>query len=380
MSAREILLHLSLIEGVGPAVIQTIIARKPKALAWQALYSATFSDWHQWGISQKGAALLVEGLRDRSLLEKELALIDRSGAQWACIADDAYPELLKHIHLPPPVLFWHGDISYQKAIAIVGSRDANQYGERQINGIVPELVAQNFCIVSGGALGADTMAHRSALAARGKTIVVLGSGLNHFAPRTNARLFEKIIEEGGAVVSSFTCDIKPRPECFPIRNRVIAGLSRGIVVAQAAKKSGARITAQFALEQGRDVFAIPGSLDDPLSAGCHALLQEGAKLITGPKDILEEYGIGQSVRSEAQSAIPFDNLHKKRHSESNGKALKVEGNPLHKKIVSACVHAQSIDALAQACNLDLAAMQKELFDLQMSGVIEQDFSGMWRVI
>lgn len=380
MNQREVILHLSLIEGVGPASIQTIIAYKPKALAWQALYSATFSDWQSWGISQKVAALLIEGLRDRALLEKELAAIEQHSIQWTTLIDDDYPELLRHIHVPPPVLFWFGDISCAKAIAIVGSRDANTYGERQINTITPELVQHGYTIISGGALGADTMAHRAALAVGGKTIAVLGSGLLHFAPRTNMRLFENIIESGGAVLSIFPADTQPFSNNFPIRNRVIAGMSQGIVVAQAAKKSGARITAQFALEQGRDVFAIPGSIDDPLSAGCHALIQQGAKLIMGPQDILEEYGFFQSKPSEAQSAIPFDNIIKKGHTKSNEKGGKIGGNPLHQTILKACISMQSIDALAQECDIELAAMQKELFEMQMNGVIEQDFSGMWKVI
>ncbi len=380
MNEREIMLHLSLIEGVGPASIKTIIMNKPKALAWQALYSSTSFDWGRLGISQKVATLLVVGLRDRSLLEKELALIERHGIQWTTCLDDDYPELLKHIHYPPPVLFWFGDISCQKAIAIVGSRDANTYGERQINAIVPTLVQHGYTIVSGGALGADTMAHRAALAAGGKTIVVLGSGLLHFAPRSNSRLFESVIENRGAIVSSFPAEMQPYAGNFPARNRVIAGLSCGTVVAQAAKQSGARITAQFALEQGRDVFAVPGALDDPLSAGCHALIQEGAKLISGPGDILEEYGISQSKHLAGQSSIPFDKLDKRNHTNSNEKALKIGVNSLHNKIIAACTHAQSIDALAQECNLELGQMQKELFDLQINGMVEQDFTGMWKVI
>jgi len=380
MNSREVILHLSLIEGVGPASIQTIIAYKPKALAWQALYSATFSDWHSWGISQAVAALLIEGLRDTSLLEKELAVISHHGIQWATLIDDEYPEQLKNIHCPPSVLFWRGDISCVKGIAIVGSRDANMYGERQINGITPELVKHGYVIVSGGALGADTMAHRAALAAGGKTIAVLGSGLLHFAPRSNMRLFEKIIESGGAIVSSFSADTRPYPNHFPIRNRVIAGMSQGIVVAQAAKKSGARITAQFALEQGRDVFAFPGSIDDPLSAGCHALIQQGAKLITGPQDILEEYGFFQSKHLEVQSDIPFDNFNKKGHTEDSEKGRDSKGNQLHQTIFNLCISAQSIDVIAQECKMPLSALQKELFDMQMNGMIEQDFSGMWKVI
>ncbi len=371
MNTREIILHLSLIEGVGPTSIKTIIAQKPEDLAWNNLYDFTLSDWHQLGLSHKLCLALVSGLQDTVLLEKELALIAKHNIQWISLLDDEYPHLLAHIHMPPPILFWRGNISAAKALAIVGSRDTHAYGERVINAIVPKLVQHKYTIVSGGAHGADTMAHRAALDAGGKTIVVLGSGLLRPYPYANKKLFEKVIEEGGAVVSSFPSTTSPHPGHFPARNRIISGLSQGVVVVQAAAQSGAKITAQLALEQGRDVFAVPGSVDDPLSAGCHGLIQEGAKLIMNADDILEEYGIPKPVQKVEKNT-------KKVHRNIQLRVTPKFENPVHEKIVAACVHAQSIDELSAQVKLELGALQKELFALQMNGMVEQDFMGMWK--
>jgi DNA processing protein len=373
MNTREIILHLSLIKGVGPSLIKTIIFQKPEDLAWNHLYDFALSDWRQLGLSHNVCLALMSGLQDTALLEKELALIATYNIQWLSLLDDEYPHLLAHIHMPPPILFWRGSVTFSKALAVVGSRNTHAYGERVINAIVPKLVQHGYAIVSGGALGADTMAHRAALDAGGKTIVVLGSGLLQPYPYANKRLFEKVVAEGGAVVSSFPSEVSPQSGHFPARNRIISGLSQGVIVVQAAAQSGAKITAQLALEQGRDVFAVPGSVDDPLSAGCHGLIQEGAKLIANTDDILEEYGIPKPVQKTEKNT-------KKVQKNVQLRAIPTFENPVHEKIVAACVYAQSIDELSAQMNLELGALQKELFALQMDGVVEQDFMGMWKAV
>ncbi len=373
MNTREIILHLSLIEGVGPTSIKTIIAQKPENFAWNHLYNFSLSDWRQLELSHKVCLALVSGLQDTVLLEKELVLIAKHDIQWLSLLDDEYPHLLAHIHMPPPILFWQGSITFSKALAVVGSRDTNAYGERVINAMMPKLIKHEYTIVSGGALGADTMAHQAALDAGGKTIVVLGSGLLRRYPYANRRLFEKVIEKGGAVISSFPSTTSPHPGHFPARNRIISGLSQGVVVVQAAAQSGAKITAHLALEQGRDVFAVPGSVDDPLSAGCHDLIQEGAKLITSADDILEEYGIPKPTQKTEKNS-------KKSQTNVQLRVTPKFENPVHEKIVVACVHAQSIDELSAQVNLELGALQKELFALQMNGMVEQDFMGMWKAL
>ena len=369
---KNILLHLSLIEGVGPGVIQKIIKSKPTDLPWNDRYYFSAMDWMQFGLNEQMAQTIVTGLSS-DLLAKELDLLERYAISWATILDSEYPDLLKHIHLPPPVLYWRGALPSDdiKTIAIVGARKADQYGKHAVDLIVPTLVQHGITIVSGGALGADSMAHRATLEAGGKTVVVLGSGLLRPYPRENRRLFDRIIEHDGAVMSAFQAYTDPHPGHFPARNRIIAGLSVGVMVVQAARKSGARITAQFALEEGRDVFAIPGPIDNELSDGCHALIQEGAKLITGPGDILQEYGIEREA-SERKT----DGARNKQQSFL-GAASKIE-NPMQKRIIQACAHPQSIDELAEQLSLSLSELQAHLFELQVAGHLSQDFTGRWR--
>ncbi len=376
---KNILLHLSLIDSVGAATIQKIIERKPVTLAWADLYQLSASTWcHTFDFSAPLAQKLVTGLSDLSILEKELQSIERHRIHWTTVLDDDYPGLLKHIHLPPAILYWQGaDLGDEQSMAVVGSRDANQYGQDAVEALVPPLVAHNWTIVSGGALGIDSMAHRATVRAGGKTIVVLGSGLLQPQPRSNLRLFDDVLATGGAIVSSYPLDMQAMPANFPARNRIIAGLSRGCIVVQAAEKSGARITAQFALEQGRDVFAVPGSIKDPLSAGCHKLVHEGAKLVHDVGDVLSEYGQGvQTNRAAVERSIA------EQPADVQQKIIPapVCQNEVQRAIVTACVQAISVDDLVAQTGIAMQQLQTELFTLQMDGLLEQDFTGLWRRI
>jgi len=363
---KNILLHLSLIDGIGPGIIQKIIANKLNHISWHDLYQFSVADWMQLSIPELTAEKIVNGLKT-DWFAQECTLIEKHQINWTTICDPEYPELLKHIHLPPPILYWRGTLPSDdtKTIAVVGARKADQYGKHAIDLVVPTLVQHNITIVSGGALGADSMAHRATVDAGGSTVAVLGSGLLCPYPRENRKLFDRIIEQAGAVLSAFPLRTTPHPGNFPARNRIIAGLSLGVIVVQAARKSGARITAQFALEQGRDVFAVPGPIDNELSDGCHALVQEGAKLITGPEDVLQEIGIEFEPSDEKKKGI-----------KQRG-AIKLD-DPMQMKIVQACTRPQSVDELAACLELPLPELQTHLFDLQVAGLIEQDFSGMWK--
>jgi DNA processing protein len=371
---KNILLHLSLIDSIGAATIQKIIERKPATLAWADMYQLSVSTWcHTFDFSAQLAQKLVAGLSDMSLLETELQSIERHRVRWATVLDDDYPALLKHIHVPPIILYWQGaDLGDEQSMAVVGSRDANQYGQDAIDALVPQLVAHNWTIVSGGALGIDSMAHRATVRAGGKTVVVLGSGLLQPQPRSNIRLFDDVLASGGAIVSSYSLDTHAIPGNFPARNRIIAGLSRGCIVVQAAEKSGARITAQFALEQGRDVFAVPGSIKDPLSAGCHKLVHEGAKLVHDVRDVLSEYG--QDVQTNHVAAEISSDVQQKIIPAI------VCQNEIQQSIVTACVQAISVDDLVVQTGIEMQKLQDELFTLQMNGLLEQDFTGLWRRI
>ncbi|MEE9500396.1 MAG: DNA-processing protein DprA [Candidatus Omnitrophota bacterium] len=200
-----------------------------------------------------------------------------------------YPDNLKNIYNPPEKLFVDGEIlpSDNNAIAIVGTRRASYYGMEQCEKLSYDLAIRGITIISGMARGIDSAAHRGALKAKGRTIAVLGSGHNHIYPPENKKLYGEIVKNG-AVVSEYEPDIPPFRTNFPRRNRIISGMSKGVVIIEAPRKSGALITADFALEQGRDVFALPGNISSLRSSGTNALIKEGAKLVEGISDILEE--------------------------------------------------------------------------------------------
>jgi len=203
--------------------------------------------------------------------------------------DALYPENLKTIHYPPPVLYFKGTIkeSDKNSISIVGSRKATYYGKMVAEKLSKDLSLAGLTIISGMARGIDTAAHKGVLSVNGRTIAVLGCGIDHIYPPENRRLAQEI-EASGAVISEFSLSTLPERQNFPRRNRVISGLSLGTVVVEAAEKSGALITADFALDQGREVFAIPGNINSPLSNGSHNLIKQGAKLVNNYQDILEE--------------------------------------------------------------------------------------------
>jgi DNA processing protein len=372
MTPQQVLLHLSLCENFGPIAAQRFLALSLSN--FNEIYSWTVSDWiHRVHVSEAKAAEITAHLCLSSLLERELATIDKVNAEYITLLDDDYPHALRTIHAPPSVLYYRGSLTAihnAQALAIIGSRAANAYGMRIIKDFVPDLVEAGFTIVSGGALGADSMAHKETLVAGGKTVAVLGSGLSKLYPRTNVRIFEDMIENGGAVVSSFPMLMEPLPQHFPARNRIISGLSRGCLVVQAAEKSGTRITAQYALQQGREVFVVPGNFDDPLSAGCHALAREGALLVTSAADICSELGI-VVAKEEVQQTILIET------SPQNSKSSpSIDSSPAS-RIKAALRSPLSVDELATQLNLDHDLVQQQLWDLQWQGAVQQDFTGRW---
>ena len=208
-----------------------------------------------------------------------------------CIEDEEYPSLLKEIDNPPIVIYIIGrkDILNETNIAIVGSRDATEYGKYVAKEFAYKLSKKGFNIVSGLARGIDSFAHKGTLNVKGKTIAVLGNGLDTIFPKENKKLADEIINTGGCIISEYPLGTKPLRENFPARNRIISGLCNGVLVVEAKPKSGTMITVDFALEQGRDVFVIPGNIDSVNSMGTNELIRQGAKLVTNPEEIMEEY-------------------------------------------------------------------------------------------
>ena len=207
------------------------------------------------------------------------------------IEDKEYPELLKHIYDPPINLYIRGnkEVLNMASIAIVGCRDASDYGLKNAKKFAYDLSKSGFNIVSGLARGIDSASHLGAVNAKGKTIAVLGNGLDFIYPKENVRLAQEILEMGGAIISEYPLGTKPDKMNFPARNRIISGMCNGILVVEAKERSGTLITLDFALEQGREIFAIPGNIDSENSFGTNDIIKQGAKLVTYAKEIVEEY-------------------------------------------------------------------------------------------
>ncbi len=240
--------------------------------------------------------------------EAEMNFIERKGFKYLCFDDAAYPGSLKNIFDPPPGLFVKGDLKEQdsESVAIVGARKASAYGQRAAKILAGELVASGITVVSGLAVGIDTAAHQGALSAGGRTIAVLGCGLDIPYPRANLTLKDEIACSG-AVVSEFPLGARPDAWHFPFRNRIISGLSKGIVVVEAARKSGALITADFALEQGKEVMAVPGNITSQLSEGTNNLIRQGARPVQNAEDILEDLGFGMLFKPK-ETVLPHNGL------------------------------------------------------------------------
>lgn len=223
-------------------------------------------------------------------IEREKKIVELNRVSILTFQDNLYPENLKKIYDPPPILYMKGSITKMDniAVAIVGTRIPSRYGKLVTEKISSELAERGVTIISGMASGIDSIAHRSTIAAGGRTIAVFGCGVNMTYPSENINLKEKIIENG-AVLSEFPMNARPERTNFPMRNRIISGLSLGTIVIEAAEKSGALITSDFALEQGKDVFAIPGNINSPKSKGTNRLIKMGAKLVENADDVIEEF-------------------------------------------------------------------------------------------
>ncbi len=276
-------------------------------------YEAGVMEWQLSGLFTGAQIDKMEATQPREA-ERILNECDSGGYQVIGITNPRYPACLKDLYAPPAVLYVHGtlpDFSRQIGIAMVGTREASPYGVQVAARLATELVRRNVVVISGGALGVDTAAHRGALMGGGCTVAVLGCGFHARYLRTNESL-RKQIARTGALVSEYSPNTPVQQGSFPMRNRIIAALSKGTVVVEAGEKSGALITARDALELGRDVFAVPGNILSKGSAGVHQLLKDGAKAVTSAEDILEEYAPvygaylqqARPVQAEVQTVVP----------------------------------------------------------------------------
>jgi DNA processing protein len=301
---------LALQRAPGVGLIKALaLSEKTKNLA--AIFSLSRQDLVNLGVPESALACLLNPNWDE--VEADLRWAEEVGCAIITWQDESYPVLLRQISVPPAVLYVQGDSSLLNCpqLAMVGSRNPTSSGVATAQQFAKYLAEAGLVITSGLALGIDGASHRGALAAKGKTIAVLGSGLSTIYPPGHQRLSEEIVSQGGLLVSEFALNTRVRPEHFPRRNRIISGMSMGVLVVEAALKSGSLITARLAMEQGREVFAIPGSIHNPLARGCHALLKQGAKLVETAQDIAEELGAlygaaTELVTSKEQVAVDLD--------------------------------------------------------------------------
>lgn len=281
---------LSMAAGIGPVRFQRLLEVCGGA---EAAWAASELELAAAGLERRTLASLCQ-LRQRTPPAAVLARLERLGITALTLLDPDYPSNLRQIADPPPVLFVRGVLgpADDQAVALVGTREATPYGRAVAERLAAGLARAGVSVVSGLAKGVDTVAHRAALDAGGRTLAVLGNGLDQVYPPQNAGLARRIVETAaGALVSEFAPGVPPDAVNFPRRNRIIAGLARATVIVEAGTRSGALITADFALEQGRDVLAVPGSVFSRLSAGCNDLLKQGAGPVTGVEDVLVVLGV-----------------------------------------------------------------------------------------
>lgn len=256
------------------------------------IYHCSFSELMASGLVREKAAMAISQDRNIENADEYLKTMKESGINVYTILESEYPENLKNIYDPPPVLYVKGELALEDelAIGIVGSRKATDYGLKAAERIALRLAEMGITIVSGMAMGIDSAAHRGALKAKGRTLAVCGCGLKYVYPMTNYNLSQEIVKSG-ALISEYPFDTAAYANQFPARNRIISGMSLGIIVVEAGEKSGSLITADFALEQGREVFAVPGNISSPNSKGTNTLIKSGAKLVSRIEDIIEELNL-----------------------------------------------------------------------------------------
>ncbi len=303
------------------------------------------------------AGLFGAGVNPHAEAEREIERSASAGVMITGFDDPSYPPMLKQLSDPPPVLFSRGrkELFTRPTVAMVGSRAATSYGKRTAFSLARDLSQLSFTVVSGLALGIDTESHVGGLQGVGSTVAVLGCGLDVVYPRQNKKLFQEIAEQG-VLVSEYPLGTRPEGFRFPARNRIIAGLSKGVVVVEAARRSGSLITAQMALDYNREVFAVPGQVDSFKSEGAHYLLQQGAKLVQKVDDIVVEFGVVAGVLHGESAEAETDTSH-----------LDPEALTLLQYIDT---YPQAREALFKRTGLSAARVSELLLFLELDGLIE----------
>jgi DNA processing protein len=360
-------LSISLTPGLGPTKARKLVEHFGSA---EAVFRATLTELESTGIQAMSAQSLATG-KSAELAREEIARAAAAGITMVSLDDPSYPLRLKEIYDPPLILRVRGnpDVLTRPGIAMVGTRHPTPYGSGMAERLACDLAAQGLVIISGMARGVDTSSHRGAITAKGKTIAVFGTGVDVIYPKENSRLAEQILALGGALISEFPLGTFAAPQNFPIRNRIISGMSVGVLVVEAAEYSGTRITARCALEQNRDVFAVPGNVTNKNSWGPNTLIKQGAKLVATWEDVWED--LPAEVRlALTPPASPESS------GGSSASLFPDEGLPPHEKRILRLLKADEtthIDELVEKLENELSSSEifAALFELELSGKIRQ---------
>ena len=311
-------------------------------------------------------AQAINSRQPLSAASKELALAQAAKCRLLTWDEPEYPQLLKEIYDPPPLLYVKGnaELLNRHSIAIVGTRRPTPYGNQMAERLGRDLADHGLVVVSGLARGIDSSAHKGALSSsRGSTVGVLGCGIDVIYPKENRKIFAEI-EERGAIISEFPMGTFPAPQNFPIRNRMIAGMARGVVVVEGAQYSGSLITARLAMESSREVFAVPGNVTQPVSFGPHQLIKQGAKLVTSWEDVIEE--LPTPVRAEL---VPVDTASSAERASLAEQSLGPGERALYALLQMDA--ARHVDELVESSGLSSSEVLSALFELEMKGLVQQ---------
>ncbi len=350
MSDRKYWVGFNIVPQIGAAKVRAMIDHfGDLERAWHA----SAAELAQAGLDRRAIDNLIDK-RNTLDLDAEMAKIEQHGITFLTWEDADYPPLLQQVYNPPPVIYVRGQLCPQDqwAVAIVGTRKATLYGRQVAERLSADLAANGITVVSGLARGIDAVAHRAALDAGGRTLAVLGCGLDLVYPAENRQLAHDIVKQG-ALISEYPLGTPADARNFPPRNRIISGLSLGVLVVEAGVQSGALITVEFAIEQGRDVFAVPGNILSKSSEGCNRLIHDGAKMVLGVQDVLEELNLSMVTQQAEARAILPDN-------ETEARLLKLISNlPTH------------MDELCRQTKLPIHEVSSTLAMMELKGMVRQ---------
>ena len=340
----------NIVRGIGPAKFQALLDHFGDL---QSAWEATADELRAAGLDRRALRSLLS-TREKLDLDAQVTRLEKASVKVLTWQSPEYPERLRHIYHPPPVLYLRGSLTLadEWSVAVVGTRRATVYGKEAARHIASELARTGVTVVSGMARGIDATAHKAALDSGGRTIAVLGSGVDVAYPAENRHLMLRVIEQG-ALLSEYALGTPPEASNFPPRNRLISGLVQGVVIVEAAERSGALITADYAVEQGRDVFAVPGNMFNRNSVGCNRLIQQGAKLVLSVDDILEELNLTMvAQQQELQAVVP--------ENETESQVLDLlSSDPLH------------VDEIVRRTALPVSKVSSTLALMELKGMVRQ---------